>query len=291
MKGIILAGGMGSRLYPCSQYMNKQLLPVYDKPMIYYPLTTLLENGINEICIITNEDYIAEFRQLLGKGARFGAKITYKIQSKPRGISEAFLIARNFIKNSNVALILGDNIWYACRVFNRAIKNFEKGGTIFGYKVSDPTRYGVVEFDSRNRVISLEEKPTNPKSDYAIPGFYLFDKRVSDISKVLKPSARGELEITDVNRSYLNSKFLNVELLGRGTAWLDTGTPSSLQEANAFIEAIEKRQGLKIACLEEIAYKQGFINKASLESLIEGIPECDYRLYLEQLLIRGDTNR
>ena len=275
---------MGSRLYPCSQYMNKQLLPVYDKPMIYYPLTTLLENVINEICIITNEEYIAEFRQLLGKGARFGAKITYKIQSKPRGISEAFLIARNFIKNSNVALILGDNIWYACRVFNRAIKNFEKGGTIFGYKVSDPTRYGVVEFDSRNRVISLEEKPTNPKSDYAIPGFYLFDKRVSDISKVLKPSARGELEITDVIQAYHDLDELKFVKINKGCAWLDAGTSTALHDSAAFIQAIENRQGIKVGCPEEAALISNFISKDDLSQVLLNTPDSEYKDYLLSLL-------
>jgi len=286
MKGIILAGGMGSRLYPCSQYLNKQLLPVYDKPMIYYPLTTLLENGINEICIITSENYIAEFRQLLGKGTRFGAKITYKIQSKPRGISEAFVIARNFIRNSNVALILGDNIFYGCKVFTRAIKQFEKGGTIFGYKVSDPTRYGVVELDSRNRVISLEEKPKEPKSDLAIPGFYLFDKQVSEISKALKPSARGELEITDVISAYKDKEELKVVKINRGCAWLDAGTSTALHDSAAFIQAIEHRQGIKVGCPEEAALMNNLISKDDFSQIVSNTPDSEYKNYLLDLLAK-----
>jgi glucose-1-phosphate thymidylyltransferase len=286
MKGIILAGGMGSRLYPCSTYLNKQLLPVYDKPMIYYPLTTLLENGINEICIITSENYIAEFRQLLGKGTRFGAKITYKIQSKPRGISEAFIIARNFIRNSNVALILGDNIFYGCKVFTRAIKQFEKGGTIFGYKVSDPTRYGVVELDSRNRVISLEEKPKEPKSDLAIPGFYLFDKQVSDISKALKPSARGELEITDVISAYKDKEELKVVKINRGCAWLDAGTSTALHDSAAFIQAIEHRQGIKVGCPEEAALMNNLISKDDFSQIVSNTPDSEYKNYLLDLLAK-----
>ena len=296
MKGIVLAGGTGSRLYPLTRIVCKQLIPVYDKPMICYPFSTLMLGDIRDICIISTPKDVPVLRDFLGDGSELGLNVCYQVQPHPAGIAQAFLLAEEFIDGDAVTLILGDNVFYG-DYFHRAggfgdvLGNFDEGALIFGYYVSNPQDFGVIEFDRNSQIVGIEEKPNSPKSNYAVPGLYVYDSQVIDICRGLKPSARGELEITDVNRSYLNSKCLNVELLGRGTAWLDTGTPSSLQEANAFIEAIEKRQGLKIACLEEIAYKQGFINKASLESLIEGIPECDYRLYLEQLLIRGDTNR
>ena len=285
MKGIILTGGHGSRLYPSTLATNKQLLPVFDKPMIYYPLTTLIENGVTDICIITNPDSTSNFKKLLGDGGQWGIKITYKTQKEPNGIPEAFLIASSFLnKDDGVALILGDNINYGANdILEEAFYNFSSGGTIFGYRVDDPERYGVVDMEG-TRVLSLEEKPKKPKSNFAVPGLYLFDYNVIEIARKLKPSKRGELEITDVIKAYLHEDSLNVFKLPRGTAWLDAGTSSSLFDSSAYVQAIEKRQGVKVGCPEEAAYKQGNINKTQLRKLIKGIPSCEYKDYLLNLL-------
>ncbi len=285
MKGIILTGGHGSRLYPSTLATNKQLLPVFDKPMIYYPLTTLIENGVIDICIITNPDSTVNFKKLLGDGSQWGINITYKIQKQPNGIPEAFLIARSFLnKDDGVALILGDNIYYGANdVLNEAFLDFNSGATVFGYRVEDPTRYGVVEM-SGSEVQSIEEKPKKPKSNYAIPGLYLFDYNVVEIAEKLRPSKRGELEITDVIKAYLREDTLNVFKLPRGTAWLDAGTSSSLFDSSAYVRAIEKRQGVKIGCPEEAAYNQGNINKTQLRKLIKSIPNCEYKNYLLDIL-------
>ena len=285
MKGIILTGGHGSRLYPSTLATNKQLLPVFDKPMIYYPLTTLIENGVTDICIITNPDSTSNFKKLLGDGGQWGIKITYKTQKEPNGIPEAFLIASSFLnKDDGVALILGDNIYYGANdILEEAFYNFSSGGTIFGYRVDDPERYGVVEMEG-TRVLSLEAKPKKPKSNFAVPGLYLFDYNVIEIARKLKPSKRGELEITDVIKAYLHEDSLNVFKLPRGTAWLDAGTSSSLFDSSAYVQAIEKRQGVKVGCPEEAAYKQGNINKTQLRKLIKGIPSCEYKDYLLNLL-------
>ena len=289
MKGIILAGGTGSRLFPLSRIVCKQLLPVYDKPMICYPLATLMLGGITEICIISTPRDLPLFEAFLGDGSDLGISFTYVVQEEPRGIAQAFLLAEEFIGDGSVTLILGDNIFYGDFFYDSdgfagVVRDFSGGGLIFGYYVSNPEEFGVIEFDRAGAVLSIEEKPTAPKSNYAVPGLYVYGNEVIDISKSLEPSARGEFEITDVNRAYLERDELRVSKLGRGIAWLDTGTPSSLQEANAFIETIEKRQGLKIACLEEIALNQGYINKAQLQALIDQLPTCDYATYLQQAL-------
>ncbi len=289
MKGIILAGGTGSRLFPLSRIVCKQLLPVYDKPMICYPLATLMLGGITEICIISTPRDLPLFEDFLGDGSDLGISFTYVVQEEPRGIAHAFLLAEEFIGDGSVTLILGDNIFYGDFFYDNdgfagVVGDFPGGGLIFGYYVSNPEEFGVIEFDHAGAVLSIEEKPAAPKSNYAVPGLYVYGNEVIDISKSLKPSARGEFEITDVNRAYLERDELRVSKLGRGIAWLDTGTPSSLQEANAFIEAIEKRQGLKIACLEEIAFNQGYINKAQLQAIIDRLPTCDYATYLQQAL-------
>ncbi|MFA6110492.1 MAG: glucose-1-phosphate thymidylyltransferase RfbA [Candidatus Latescibacterota bacterium] len=289
MKGIVLAGGAGSRLYPLTRIVCKQLLPVYDKPMIAYPLATLMQGGIREICIVSTPKDLPVLEGFLGDGADLGLSFTYVVQPRPEGIAQAFLLAEPFIAGEPVALILGDNIFYGDYFygeggFSRAVREFAGGGLIFGYYVSNPQDFGVIEFDPDGRTVGIEEKPSRPKSNYAVPGLYVYDDQVVRICRELRPSPRGELEITDVNRAYLERGSLQVERLGRGIAWLDTGTPSSLQEANAFIEAIEKRQGLKIACLEEIAHHQGFIDRDQLRRLVEGLPRCDYRTYLERLL-------
>lgn len=289
MKGIILAGGTGSRLFPLSRIVCKQLLPVYDKPMICYPLATLMLGGITEICIISTPRDLPLFEAFLGDGSDLGVSFTYVVQEEPRGIAQAFLLAEEFIGDGSVTLILGDNIFYGDFFYDSdgfagVVGDFSGGGRIFGYYVSNPEEFGVIEFDRAGAVLSIEEKPAAPKSNYAVPGLYVYGNEVIDISKSLKPSARGEFEITDVNRTYLERDELRVSKLGRGIAWLDTGTPSSLQEANAFIEAIEKRQGLKIACLEEIAFNQGHIDKTQLQGLIEQLPTCDYATYLQQAL-------
>jgi glucose-1-phosphate thymidylyltransferase len=285
MKGIILAGGSGSRLYPLTISVSKQLLPVYDKPMIYYPLSTLLLAGIREILIITTGRDYNQFKNLLGDGNKIGCKIEYAIQDNPNGLAEAFIIGEKFIDNSDVCLILGDNIFYGSSM-NKMLQLGIKpdGAVIFAYHVSDPERYGVVEFDEYYKALSIEEKPINPKSNYAIPGLYFYDNSVVNIVKELKPSSRGELEITDLNKIYLKNKKLFVKVIDRGTAWLDTGTFQSLQEANQFVEVIEKRQGYKIGCIEEIAYKNGFIDKEQLKKLGERFKKNTYGQYILDLI-------
>jgi glucose-1-phosphate thymidylyltransferase len=289
MKGIILAGGAGSRLFPLTLVASKQLQPVYDKPMIYYPLTTLIEGGIREICLISTPQDLPRFKQLLGDGTSWGLTIEYREQAKPAGIAQAFIIADSFIGPDTVTLILGDNVFYGGDGFQRAFQDFKGGATIFGYHVNDPERYGVVEFDGDNRAISIEEKPKKPKSNYAVPGLYLYDNDVVAISKALKPSARGELEITDVNVEYLKRGQLRVHRLNRGFAWLDAGTSSSLHEASAYVQTIEKRQGVKIGCPEEAAYRQGFLSFPNLQSLAGKLPNCEYRSYLESVI--GEAQR
>jgi glucose-1-phosphate thymidylyltransferase len=284
MKGIILAGGAGSRLYPLTLVASKQLQPVYDKPMVYYPLTTLIEGGIREICLISTPQDLPRFRQLLGDGSRFGLSIEYREQAKPEGIAQAFLIADSFIGKDDVTLVLGDNIFYGGDSFHRAFTEFKGGATIFGYHVNDPKRYGVVEFDAEGRAISIEEKPKQPKSDYAVPGFYIFDNNVVANARALKPSARGELEITDLNLEYLRRGQLRVQRLSRGVTWLDAGTSSSLHEASAYVQTIERRAGVKIGCPEEAAYRRGFLKLSDLEKLTNKMPNCEYRDYLTELV-------
>jgi glucose-1-phosphate thymidylyltransferase len=284
-KGIILAGGSGTRLFPLTIAVSKQLMPVYDKPMIYYPLSVLMLAGIKEVLIISTPTDLPLFRRLLGDGANLGMKLEYAEQPSPDGLAQAFIIGANFIGNSPSCLILGDNLFYGHDLV-RALESASErtsGATIFGYHVADPKSYGVVEFASDGKVLSLEEKPAQPKSNYAIPGVYFYDNKVVEYARNLKPSARGELEITDLNRLYLNAGTLNVELLGRGTAWLDTGTHSSLLEAGQFVQVIEHRQGLKIACLEEIAYRKGWIDKAKLQANISKLGKSAYADYLRTL--------
>jgi len=284
MKGIILAGGSGSRLYPITQVASKQLQPVFNKPMIYYPLTTLIENGIQNVCLISTPEDIPRFQNLLGSGKNFGISIKYQTQNKPEGIAQAFLIAEDFIEDESVSLILGDNIFSGGDGFHEAFEEFESGATIFGYRVDDPERYGVVEFDNQGKVLSIEEKPKQPKSRYAVPGLYLYDNDVIAVAKNLKPSPRGELEITDVNRDYMKRGKLKVKILGKGVVWLDAGTSASLHEASAYIQAIEKRQGISIGCPEEAAFRRGFLSLDNLVSLIEKMPRCEYRTYLEEVV-------
>lgn len=283
-KAIILAGGSGSRLYPLTSIMSKQLQPVYDKPMIYYPLATLMLAGIQDILIITTPHDAPHFHQLLGDGTKWGITISYAEQSAPRGIAEAFVYGKEFIGTDQVCLILGDNLFYGKLDFLRQAIAHNQGATIFGYPVQDPERYGVVEFNADGSVISIEEKPSKPKSQYAIPGLYVFDNEVISIAEQLQPSPRGELEITDVQKIYLQKKRLKVEKMGRGIAWLDTGTPESLLEAGEFIHAIEKRQNLKIACLEEIALRMNFIDIQAYQSLLETLPNSPYREYCKRVL-------
>ena len=283
-KAIILAGGSGSRLYPLTSIMSKQLQPVYDKPMIYYPLATLMLAGIQDILIITTPHDAPHFHQLLGDGTKWGITISYAEQSAPRGIAEAFVYGKEFIGTDQVCLILGDNLFYGKLDFLRQAIAHNQGATIFGYPVQDPERYGVVEFNADGSVISIEEKPSKPKSQYAIPGLYVFDNEVISIAEQLQPSPRGELEITDVKKVYLQKKRLKVEKMGRGIAWLDTGTPESLLEAGEFIHAIEKRQNLKIACLEEIALRMNFIDIQAYQSLLETLPNSPYREYCKRVL-------
>jgi glucose-1-phosphate thymidylyltransferase len=280
MKGIILAGGAGSRLYPLTLVASKQLQPVFDKPMVYYPLATLIEGGIRELCLISTPQDLPRFRQLLGDGARMGITIEYREQEKPAGIAQAFLIADSFIGKDPVTLILGDNIFWGGDSFHKAFAEFRDGAAIFGYHVQDPERYGVVEFDSDGRAVSIEEKPAQPKSNYAVPGLYIYGNDVVSIAKSLKPSARGELEITDINREYLRCGRLRVYRLSRGFAWLDAGTSSSLHEASAYVQTIERRQGVKIGCPEEAAFCRGFLSLAQLETLTTPMPNCEYRDYL-----------
>ncbi len=284
MKGIILAGGAGSRLYPLTLVASKQLQPVYDKPMVYYPLSTLIEGGIREYCLISTPQDLPRFRQLLGDGSQWGLRIEYREQAKPEGIAQAFLIAESFIGRDKVTLILGDNVFYGGDGFSRAFAEFKTGATIFGYHVNDPERYGVVEFDADGRAISIEEKPKAPRSNFAVPGLYIFDNQVVEITKNLKPSARGELEITAVNVEYLRRGELRVQRLDRGFAWLDAGTSSSLHEASAYVQTIEKRQGIKIGCPEEAAYRKGFLGLDALAGLADRIPNCEYREYLNGLV-------
>jgi glucose-1-phosphate thymidylyltransferase len=284
MKGIILAGGAGSRLYPLTLVASKQLQPVYDKPMIYYPLTTLIENGVRDLCLISTPHDLPRFRQLLGNGNAWGLAIDYREQARPAGIAQAFLIAESFIGADPVTLILGDNIFYGADSFKRAFAGFKAGSAIFGYRVHDPERYGVVEFDAQGRAISIEEKPKAPRSNYAVPGLYLYDNQVVDITRNLQPSARGELEITDVNLAYLRRGQLQVHQLSRGFAWLDAGTSSSLHEASAYVQTIERRQGIKIGCPEEAAFRREFITRGQLEKLAAQMPHCEYQDYLYRVL-------
>jgi glucose-1-phosphate thymidylyltransferase len=288
-KGIILAGGSGSRLHPMTQVVSKQLMPVYDKPMIYYPLSTLMQAGIREILIITTPEDAAVYESLLGDGRKWGLDICYRQQPKPEGLAQAFLIGEEFIGDSRVCLVLGDNIFYGNRIEDtlKSAVDQKEGATVFAYYVTDPERYGVVELDAENNAIGLEEKPANPKSHYAVTGLYMYDNDVVDIAKSIKPSPRGELEITDVNKVYLERKALRVELFDRGTAWLDTGTIQSLLDAANFIRVLEERQGLKIGCPEEIAYRQSFIDGAQLESLANSLGKSGYGKYLLKLLEHG----
>jgi glucose-1-phosphate thymidylyltransferase len=282
--GIILAGGAGTRLYPMTAVVSKQLQPVYDKPMIYYPLATLMLAGIRDILIISTPHDIPHFQRLLGDGQRLGISITYAVQDAPRGIAEAFIIGREFIAQRRVCLILGDNLFYGKLDFLRNALQSDAPAIVFGYRVQDPERYGVAEVDATGKVISIEEKPTHPKSNLAIPGLYAYGPDVCDIAATLQPSARGEVEITDVHKVYLEQGRLHLAELGRGLAWLDTGTPESLIEAGTFIHAIEKRQGLKIACLEEVAWRQGFIDAEAFRSIVAALPWSDYRRYCESLM-------
>ncbi len=286
MKGIILAGGKGTRLFPSTKIISKQLIPVYDKPMIYYPLSTLMEAGIREILIISDEHNIVLYEELFGNGEHLGLSILYRIQKKPNGIAEAFIIGEDFINGENVALILGDNIFYGQELLQtlKAASELEEGALIFGYWVSNPQSYGVIEIDGKGNVVSIEEKPKKPKSNYAIPGLYFYDNTVIEIAKSLKPSKRKELEITDVHKAYMKKGKLKVKLLGRGVAWLDSGTHDNLVEASMFIKTIEKRQGLKIGCIEEIALTKGFISKEDFKNIIKKMPENSYTEYLKRIL-------
>ena len=289
MKGIILAGGSGTRMYPTTKIISKHLLPIYDKPMIYYPLSTLMLSGIKEILIISTTIDLPMYKNLLGNGSKLGISISYKVQDQPNGIAEAFIIGEKFIGNSNVALILGDNVLYGkglSSMLKDAVVDIENNNKsiIYGYSVKDPKRYGVVDFDNNNNIISIEEKPEEPKSNFAVIGLYFYNNKVTEYAKKIKPSNRGELEITDINNLYIKNKKIKISLLGRGFAWLDTGTPNSLLAASNFIQMIEDRQGLKIACIEEIAYRMGFINTKQLKILIKSLSESDYKEYIKSIL-------
>ena len=285
MKGIILAGGSGTRLHPLTLSVSKQLMPVYDKPMIYYPLSTLMSAGIRDILIITTPHDMPMFQNLLGDGSRIGCNFQYTVQANPEGLAQAFILAEEFVGNDYSALILGDNIFYGTQM-KRVLQNNRnpKGGVVFAYRVSDPERYGVVAFDENFKAISIEEKPENPKSNYAVPGLYFYDNQVIEMAKNLKPSVRGELEITDINKIYLEQEQLHVGILDRGTAWLDTGTFDSLMQAGQFVHVIEERQGLKIGCIEEIAFEQGFIDKEQLERIAHPLVKSGYGKYLLKLI-------
>lgn len=291
MKGIILAGGKGTRLYPMTKCVSKQLLPIYDKPLIYYPLSILLLAGIKEILIISTPEDIDDYKMLLSDGSQIGVELSYAVQETPRGLADAFILGEGFIGDDSVCLVLGDNVFYGqdvTRYLRCAIENL-KGATIFGYPVKNPTAFGVVEFDADNKVVSIEEKPTKPKSNYAVPGLYFYDNRVVEIAKNVKPSARGEIEITAVNNAYLKSGDLRVELLGRGIAWLDTGTPEGMLKAAQFVEAVQDRQGFYISCIEEIAWRRGFITTEQLRSIGESLKMTDYGQYL--LSLAGGTTK
>ena len=285
-KGIILAGGSGTRLYPITLGTSKQLLPIYDKPMIFYPLSVLMLAGIKDILIISTPDDINSYKNLLGNGERYGVNFNYEIQEKPEGLAQAFLIGEEFIGNSKVSLILGDNIFYGPNFREKLLKatSLDSGATVFGYKVSNPKDFGVIDFNSQGQALSIEEKPIMPKSDFAVTGLYFYDNSVVDYAKTISPSERGELEISDINNLYLSKSMLNVEMLGRGFAWLDTGTHSSLLEASSFVQTIEKRQGLKIACLEEIAYKNKWISSSELSAAAKLFDKTDYGKYILDLL-------
>ena len=290
MKGILLAGGSGTRLHPLTLSLSKQLLPVYDKPMVYYPLSTLMLAGVREILLISTPQDLPRFRDLLGDGSQLGIQLSYAEQPRPEGLAQAFIIGADFIGDDSVALVLGDNLFYGhglAQTLQRAAQRTATGAVIFGYYVRDPQRYGVVSFDAGGNVVGLEEKPKQPKSQYAVPGLYFYDNTVLAVARDLTPSARGELEITDVNRAYLDAGRLRMEFLGRGTAWLDTGTHESLLQAANFIEAVEQRQGLKIGCLEEVAYRMGFIDRARLRALGDRLKKSDYGTYLLQVAQEG----
>ncbi len=285
MKGIILAGGSGTRLYPLTKAVSKQLMPIYDKPMIYYPLSTLMSAGIRDILIISTPQDLPRFEALLGSGEQIGCNFTYKVQEKPRGLADAFIVGEDFIGDDKVAMVLGDNIFYGSDMDGKLQAAADPdGGVVFGYPVADPERYGVVEFDKEMNVVSIEEKPEKPKSHYAIPGLYFFDNDVVEIAKSVKPSARGEVEITEIHNEYLRRGKLTVILLDRGTAWLDTGTFASMTQASQFVQVIEERQGMKIGCIEEVAFRQGFINAQQLEALAQDLIKSGYGKYLLQIL-------
>ncbi len=284
MKGIILAGGKGTRVYPMTLGVPKALLPIYDKPLIYYSLSTLIENGVDDICIISSPEHLDSFKKTLGNGSRFGVNLVYKEQAEPKGIADAFTIAKNFIKQDDVALLLGDNLFYGSSVFSRAFKNFSSGGSVFAYEVNDPERYGVIELSKTGLPVSLEEKPEKPKTNLAVPGLYLFDHSVVKVAASLELSPRGELEITDVIQYYLDNKKLKVYKINRGCAWLDAGTCKSMDEAGEYVRVIEQRQGIKIGCPEEAALKSGFLSKKTLQKEISSMPNVEYKSYLEMLI-------